>query len=122
MKLAADYHAEYWQEAFELALDAEGLWHLVEQMTPEQRANIGGALCTSAECQSMAFYTPESPLVDENRRLVAKLKWQRELETCGDCNGRGRLIYRTGPWHINSHCSRCNGDGKVHPQREREPS
>lgn len=35
---------EYWQEAFEIALDEMGLFSVVEAMTKEQRAEIGKAL------------------------------------------------------------------------------
>lgn len=114
--------ADYWQESFETAMAEEGLWHLVEQMTPEQRANIGGALCVSAECQSMAFHAPENPLRSECDRLKRKLRWEQELEGCGTCGGRGRLSYNAGPWAVNTGCDRCHGAGKVHPHGEREPA
>lgn len=113
--------AEYWREAFEIACDEAGAWHLVEQTTREQRLQIGESLATSAEHQSMAFYTPDSPLIDENRRLSAKLKWQRELVHCHKCNGSGRLEYNAGPWAVNTQCHTCSGEGKVHPHKERCP-
>lgn len=50
--------AEYWQEAVEIALDEMGLYHIVETMTAEQRAEIGQALAVSHECYGMAFYSP----------------------------------------------------------------
>ena len=113
---------DYWQEAFECAMSDEGLSHLLKQMTPEQRANIGGALCGAHENIGMAFHVPENPYQSENDRLLRKLKWQRELETCSDCNGKGRIIYMAGPWHCDMHCSNCSGTGKAHPAREVEPA
>lgn len=50
--------AEYWQEAFEIALDDMDLFHIVEILTAEQRKNIGDALAGSHECYGMAFYSP----------------------------------------------------------------
>lgn len=32
--------AKYWQEAFEVSLDEMGLYHLVEAMSAEQRAEV----------------------------------------------------------------------------------
>lgn len=113
---------DYYQECFETAMGDEGLWHLVEQMTKEQRANIGGAIAGAVENVGLAFYCPENPLIAENRRLERKLKWQRELKHCHPCNGTGRLQYNSGPWGVDTGCHHCNGDGRVHPHGEREPT
>ena len=56
--MSGNPYDEYWQEAFECALDGEGLYHLVEQMTTEQRQSVGKSLRISQECMSQAFYTP----------------------------------------------------------------
>jgi hypothetical protein len=117
-----DPHAEYWQEAFECALDGEGLFSLVEQMTPDQRYAIGQSLRISSECQGLAFHIPENPMIGENKRLERKLKWQRELEHCDPCHGSGRIQYNAGPWDIDTGCHHCHGAGKVHPRGEREPA
>ena len=68
--------AAYWQEAFEVALDEMGLFHLVEKMTPDQRAEIGDALNGSHECYGMAHYSPPpSDRINEiEREYKAKLK------------------------------------------------
>lgn len=50
--------AGYWQEAVEVALDEMGLYHVIEAMTKEQRAELGEALAGSHECYGMAFYSP----------------------------------------------------------------
>lgn len=113
---------DYYQDCFETAMADEGLWHLVEQMTAEQRASIGSAIAGAVENQSLAFHVPENPLAAENRRIERKLKWQRELEHCGACNGRGRLQYNSGPWAVDTGCHRCGGAGKIHPAGEREPA
>ena len=114
--------SDYWQEAFEVAMEEAGCAHLLAQMTDEQRAEIGGTLAGSAECESMAFATPPNPMIAENKSLERKLKWERELETCGECKGRGRLVEQWGPWTSNSQCHKCYGTGKVHPHNEREPA
>lgn len=114
--------AAYYQEAFEIALEDEGLGHLLEQITAEQRANIGGALEGAADNVGMAFYTPENPLISENDTLKRKLRWERELTGCHECGGNGRLSYRAGPWWSNTECHVCSGDGKVHPRGERCPA
>ena len=113
---------EYWQEAFEIAMDDAGCGSLLSQMTKEQREEIGGALCGAAECQGMAFPTPPNPLIAETARLERKLKWERELEICEPCRGAGRLRYNSGPWAVDEHCSPCSGSGKVHPCGEARPS
>lgn len=112
----------YWQESFECALDGLSLFHLVEQMTPEQRAEVGKSLATSAECYSDCHYTPENPMIRENERLTSKLSWERALVGCNKCGGVGRLSYSTGPWAVNTGCHVCHGAGKVHPHGEREPA
>ncbi|MET3710350.1 hypothetical protein ABIC65_001030 [Sphingomonas trueperi] len=113
---------DYYQECFEVAMSDEGLDHLLSQMTAEQRANIGGAIAGAVENEGTAFYTPENPMIERNRTLERKLKWERELITCKPCGGRGRLEYSAGAWAVNSHCDSCHGSGKVHPLGDREPA
>jgi hypothetical protein len=113
---------DYWQEAFEIAMDDAGCGELLAQITKEQREFIGAALAGSRECESLAFHVPENPMIERNARLERALKWERELEHCRDCNGTGRIEYRAGPWWCNSGCDTCHGDGKVHPRREARPS
>lgn len=113
---------EYYQECFEAALCDEGLGRILDQMSKEQRANIGGAIAGAVENEGMAFHRPQSPLVAENERLKRRLKWERELVPCAPCNGSGRLKYAAGPWAINSSCDHCHGDGRVHPHGDTKPS
>lgn len=113
---------DYWQEAFEIAMDEVGCNDLLAQMSKEQREEIGGALAGSAECVGMALPTPPNPLLAENKSLERKLVWERELEKCDTCNGRGRLIENFGPWQSSSECYKCHGAGRVHPRGEREPA
>lgn len=108
-------HADYYQECFEVAFDEQGLWHLVEQMTAEQRAAVGKALADAVATSSMAFHVPENPLIAEKSLLERKLKYERELQHCTPCAGSGRLQYHAGPWAVNTDCHHCNGAGKVHP-------
>lgn len=67
--------ADYYQEAFEEALHAEGLSELLNLMTTVQRANIGSALAISVECASMAFYTPPA----SDRYAEIERDWKAKL-------------------------------------------
>ncbi|MHC1549429.1 hypothetical protein [Phyllobacterium sp. K27] len=74
---------DYWKEAFEVALDEMGLFHIVEAMTSEQRAELGDALATSHECYGMAFYSPppSDRLNEIEREWKAKFdRLQKEFE------------------------------------------
>lgn len=113
---------DYWQEAFEIAMEEAGCGNLLAQMTDEQRAEIGGALCGAAECQSMAFHVPENPMIERNKTLERQLKWERDLWPCEPCKGEGRII-TSGPYHgSDSPCWKCRGDGKYHPRNEPRPA
>ncbi|MFX3575435.1 hypothetical protein [Ralstonia mannitolilytica] len=50
-----DAYAAYWDEALSLTLDAEGLYHLYEQIPADKRESVATGLATSAENQGMAF-------------------------------------------------------------------
>lgn len=114
-----DHYDRYWREAVMVAYEEAGCD--IHAVTNDQWDEIACALRTSQECMSQAFYQPESPLIRENERLSDKLKWERELEGCQECKGRGRLEYLAGPWAVNTGCHVCHGTGKVHPRGEREP-
>lgn len=117
----ADPRAAYWREAVEYAFEGVDLWHVIKDLPADKLDEIGASLATSAECESLAFHTPENPLKSENERLARKLKWQREMEHCDPCNGSGRLRYSAGPWLVDTGCAKCHGAGKVHPRGELEP-
>ncbi|EJU15139.1 hypothetical protein LH128_00110 [Sphingomonas sp. LH128] len=68
--------ADYYQESFEIAMDQAGCWHLVEQMTPEQRRGIGESLAGSAENESLAIHRPSSG----DRVAQIEREWQQRLE------------------------------------------
>lgn len=117
-----DAHAEYWREAVMMAFEGCGLWDAIKDIPMAKLDEVGESLATSAENQSLAFYTPENPAINENRRLEQKLKWQRELEHCNPCKGSGRVQYNAGPWGVDTGCVKCHGAGKVHPHGVREPA
>lgn len=68
--------ASYYQESFEIAMDEAGCWHLVEQMTVEQRASIGESLAGSVENEGLAIYRPSSG----DRIASIEREWQQRLE------------------------------------------
>lgn len=113
---------EYWTESVRTAFDEAGLWNFVKDIPSAKWDEIGGALCVSAECESMAFHVPENPLRSECDSLKRKLRWEQELEGCDTCGGHGRLSYNAGPWAVNTGCDNCHGAGKVHPRGERQPA
>lgn len=63
---------DYYQEAFELAMENAGCWHLVERMTPEQRREVGDGIAGSVECEGMAFYSPPP----SDRISVIEREWE----------------------------------------------
>lgn len=68
--------AVYYQESFEIAMDLAGCWHLVEQMTSEQRKAVGESLAGSAENEGLAVYRPSA-----NDRLAdIEREWRQRLE------------------------------------------
>jgi hypothetical protein len=118
----SDARDEYWRECFMISMDEADCGHLLAQMTPEQIQNVAWGIQGGHENIGLAFYVPENPLKSENDTLSRKLRWERELEGCGECAGRGRLSYNTGPWAVNTGCHVCHGAGKVHPRGDREPA
>lgn len=112
----------YWLETFEISMEEAGCGELLAQITPEQRRDVAGGIQGSHENYGMAFHTPENPMIDRNRQLERKLRWERELVLCRECQGRGRLEYYAGPWAVNTQCDKCHGAGRVHPRDDREPS
>lgn len=109
----------YWRECIDSAFDDAGIF-----ATDEQKELVAGAVEGGHENYGMAFGYDciPNPLRTENDRLARKLKWERELDGCSECGGRGRLQYNTGPWAVNTGCHVCHGAGKVHPRGEREPA
>lgn len=71
-----DSHAEYYREAFEIAMDEAGCWSLVEQMTLEQRNEVGQALAGSAENESLAYYRPSA----SDRITAIEREWRQRLD------------------------------------------
>lgn len=110
---------DYWRECIDIAFDDAGI-----TATDEQRELVAAAVAGGHENYGMAHGHDciPNPLKSENDRLARKLKWERELEGCLTCGGRGRLTYNTGPWAVDTGCHRCGGSGKVHPHNEREPA
>ena len=70
----------YYQESFELALEAMGLGHIIEQLTPEQRLEIGESLSVSADHASDAFCTPPS----SDRIANIERDWQTKYNELAD--------------------------------------
>jgi hypothetical protein len=101
----SDPYAEYYEEAFSIAMEEIGCWHLVEQMTKEQRQQVGASLATSVEMSSQAFYTPPSSdrYNEIEREWKAKYKrLQDEYERYVDTSGKtlGRILRQYSDTHV----------------------
>lgn len=79
--------AKYYQESFEIAMAEAGLWHLVEQMSAEQRAAIGESLAGSAENEGLAIHRPSSG----DRIASMEREWRQRLEDERDRTAAARL-------------------------------
>ena len=109
---------DYWQECIEIAFKDAGI-----TATAEQIETVVGAVAGGHENYSMAFgYDVASSNLraaqeDEAEKLRKELIFEREKVACPKCAGRGRVISRFGTMQSDSECSKCRGDGKVHPTR-----
>lgn len=102
------------------AMEGAGCFHLVEQMTTEQRAEVGKSLETSRECFGMASgdEVASGNLAASQRRetdeLKASVRREADAEHCRTCDGTGRVIENFGPWQSNTGCWTCSGKGRVY--------
>lgn len=99
----------YYQEAFEIAMEEAGCWNLVEQMTAEQRAEIGEGIAGSVECEGMAFYTPpasdrisEIEREKDARYRRLETEFERYRETAEGHVKRILRVHRDDPVTIQS--------------------
>jgi DnaJ-class molecular chaperone len=113
--------SDYWREAVMEAFEGINRFDLVKDLTKEQLDDIGEALATSSECQSMAFgwdvasanrYADIQRTEDNLRKEIRK---ERDKVTCRECGGQGRLRYNAGPWAVDTGCMKCNGEGRHDP-------
>ena len=116
--MAADYVKDYWSEAVGEALCSMGKYDL---FTRAEIDELGEAMATSAECQSMAFGwdVASSNRSAELRRnedtLRQELARERAKIVCRSCDGAG-WITTPGPYHSStSQCFKCHGDGRHDP-------
>lgn len=103
---------DYWVECIEIALADHSV-----SATREQIIAIASDVEGAHDSYGMAFYSPPAGehYRSEIDQLQRDLKKERAKVVCPDCHGRGRLVYNAGPWGVNSHCSKCNGEGKCSP-------
>lgn len=114
-------HAEYWREAVMEAFEGINRFDVIDGLTKEQLDEIGEALATSSEYQSMAFGwdVATSNRSAELRRneddLRKELARERRKIVCSHCKGGG-WITTNGPYHSStSQCFKCHGDGRHDP-------
>lgn len=101
--------ADYYQEAFQIAMEEAGCWNLVEQMTREQCSEVGASIATSAEHSDQAFYTP--PPSDriavierekDERYRALEAEYQRYRDNAKGHVKRILRVHRDDPVTINS--------------------
>lgn len=113
--------AEYWREAVMYAFEGIDRFDVIDGLSQEQLNEIGEALSTSAEHQSVAFGwdVASANRAAEIRRteedLRKEIRLEREKVTCRPCNGTGSITI-PGPYHSStSRCDKCNGMGRHAP-------
>lgn len=79
--------AAYYQESFELAMEAVDCWHLVEQMTPGQRKAVGESLAVSVENEGLACYRPSA----SDRAMSIEREWRQRVDEERDRTEAARL-------------------------------
>ncbi|ARK07460.1 hypothetical protein LAV_00060 [Sphingobium phage Lacusarx] len=97
--------ADYYQECFEISMEEAGCWHLVEQMTKEQRQEVGEGIAGGVENEGMAFYTP--PSSDRYNQIERdwKAKYDRlqaEFDRYRETSGKtlGRILRQHSDTHV----------------------
>lgn len=99
---------DYWKEC--IAEYAEGCGLV---LTEEQLVWMADGVAGAHENYGMAFYQPQSPLIDEVATLKRELTRERSKVVCLECRGSG-VFFQQGPYHSASgRCFKCNGEGKV---------
>jgi len=87
--------ADYYEEAFMIAMEEAGCFHLVDQMTQQQRKDVGAGIAGSVKHEGQAFYTP--PASDRYSQIERewkakydslKAEYDRYQETAGKTLGR----------------------------------
>ena len=100
----------YWRECVEEALSEAKI-----SATAEQISTVSSMVKNAHEMYGEAhgYLSIPNPLKEENEKLAVALKKEKEKWNCKACGGTGRII-SYGPSHSgNSHCYKCNGEGKV---------
>jgi DnaJ-class molecular chaperone len=113
--------ADYWREAVMYAFEGIDRFDLVKDLTKEQLDDIGEALATSAEHQSMAFgwdvasANRHAEIQRTEDNLRKEIRRERDKITCRQCNGHGWATTQ-GPYHYStSQCFKCHGEGRHDP-------
>ncbi len=103
---------EYWKECISEAFDEAKI-----VATPEQIAEVAECVEGAHDNYGMAYGHDAipNPLAQENERLAADLKTERDKVNCDECGGSGSITTR-GPSHsATSDCMKCKGEGRHAP-------
>lgn len=110
--------SEYWIECVSEALETAGVVATQDQIKSIARDMEGGHECIGmAFGDDVASANLSAHREREDSALKAELRREKEKRGCPTCGGRGRLQYSAGPWAVDTQCSKCHGDGKIHPSQ-----
>lgn len=104
------YYIKYWEECLSSSFEEHGV-----MVTPEQLTAIAEDVKNGNENYGQAFYQPENPMIEENKKLAKALAVEKGKIGCLECRGSGRIIENFANRSSNSQCYKCHGEGKHLP-------
>lgn len=104
---------DYFEEALSEAFCEADAYDLYKQLSVEQKRTIASCMEGASENVGQAFYQPENPVYAELEAAKKSLYIERNKVGCNSCKGTGRIQYMAGPWHTDSQCDKCGGEGKI---------
>jgi DnaJ-class molecular chaperone len=101
--------ANYWCESLSESFSEHGI-----TASQEQIAAVARDIEHIRDGESLAFHTPENPMIERNKELEKKLKREQSARFCKACAGSGRDRHMAGPWFVDTECSDCRGAGRLY--------
>ena len=104
-----DWERELYTEVVDEAVERLGI---KDRVCFADIAFIGNLVAEAAGVHQDYAAPVENPDRAEIERLTKELKKERSKVGCFTCRGTGRLEEMAWPWHTNTQCWKCNGEGK----------
>lgn len=114
----SDPHVQYWEDAIGDALCEVDKF---DALTSEEMTKVAKSLQMAHESYGMAFGHDvasrnfHAQARNEEEKLRKELARERNKIVCKECGGTGRLRYTSGPWVVDTGCTKCSGDGRHDP-------